>query len=66
MMASSGTMVSGMAVPTAANSEPVTPSEMASFCPRCSSALVKISAASKISSSMQNNRVKAGSMVIRV
>ena len=45
-------MLSGMAVPTAANSEPVTPSEIFSFSPRCSNALVKISAAMRITNSM--------------
>jgi hypothetical protein len=49
-IASSGTRVSGMAVPIAANSEPVTPSEIFSFSPRCSSALTKISAATRMSS----------------
>ena len=53
--ASKGTIVSGKAVPTAANKEPVTPSEMPSFSPKCSSALVKTSAAIKITISIKNN-----------
>ena len=48
-IASKGTKVSGKAVPTAAKSEPVTPSEIPSFSPRCSSALTKTSAAIRIS-----------------
>ncbi|CAG9259777.1 hypothetical protein BCEP4_220054 [Burkholderia cepacia] len=50
--ASSGTIVSGSAVPTAANSEPVTPSEIFRRSPRCSSALVKTSAATRMTISM--------------
>ena len=50
--ASRGTMVSGRAVPTAANREPVTPSEIPSLSPRCSSALVKSSDAMRITSSI--------------
>ncbi len=45
-------MLSGMAVPTAAKSEPVTPSEIPRRSPRCSSAFVKTSAATRISSSI--------------
>ena len=44
-MATSGTMVSGRAVPTAANMLPVTPSENLSLAPRVSMALVNISLA---------------------
>ena len=47
-IASRGTNVSGNAVPTAANNDPVTPSDMPSFSPRCSSALTKTSAATRI------------------
>lgn len=59
MMARSGTMVSGSAVPTAANSEPVTPCERRSLWPRCSSALVKISAAMRMMTREKNlsNRI---------
>ena len=53
--ASSGTMLSGMAVPTAANSEPVTPSEIPSRSPRCSRALVKTSAAIRMTSSITSS-----------
>jgi hypothetical protein len=41
-------MVSGKAVPMAAKSEPVTPSEIFNLSPRCSRALVKISEAIKM------------------
>ena len=50
--ASNGTMLSGMAVPTAANSDPVTPSEIRSRSPRCSRALVKTSAATRMRASI--------------
>jgi hypothetical protein len=51
-MARSGTILSGMAVPTAAKIEPVTPSEILSRSPRCSSAFVKISAAARMTSNI--------------
>ena len=56
--AKSGTKVSGKAVPTAANNDPVTPSEMPSFSPKCSSALVKTSAAIRITIRNKNNSAK--------
>src|SRR3972149_6951725 len=49
-IATIGTMVSGRAVPTAAKMEPVMPSEILSRSPRCSRALVKISAPIRITS----------------
>ncbi len=53
-----GTDVSGRAVPTAAKIEPVTPSEIFIFCPRCSSALVNISAAIRMSSNIMHKLTK--------
>ena len=53
--ASKGTIVSGNAVPTAANKDPVTPSEMPNFSPKCSKALVNTSAAIRMTMSITNN-----------
>ena len=49
-----GTEVSGRAVPTAAKIEPVTPSDIFNFCPKCSKAFVKTSAAIKMMSNIMH------------
>ena len=54
-IATSGTIVSGRAVPTAAKMLPVTPSENLSLAPSDSMALVNISAATTMTTS-QNTR----------
>lgn len=57
-IANIGTMVSGMAVPTAANNEPVTPSEIFKRSPKCSKAFTNTSAANTISTNIANmNRI---------
>ena len=53
--ATTGTIVSGNAVPTAANTDPVTPSEMRNRSPKCSSALVNVSAPIRITINEMSN-----------
>ena len=52
--ATTGIIASGKAVPTAANTDPVTPSEMCNRSPKCSSALVNVSAPTRITINEMN------------
>ena len=65
-IATTGTMVSGSAVPTAAKIEPVTPSEIFRRSPRCSRALVKVSAPIRMITSAVRSRAKVMSIQFQV